>query len=184
MNLLDIIIIVTMVYFALRGVWRGFFREIASLLGIVVGIWLANSYQPQMTEYLKSYLPPTQFLPLISFAAIFTLILVACNLLGSMLKHLFKKVFLGWLDRILGAGLAIAKGVILTYLAIVLLTFFLPGQTPLVAKSRLSPLIIRSYQSMIQVVSPDHYRRWKKKFMGGKEEKVKTITEQTKGSAQ
>ena len=180
MNLLDIIIVVTMVYFVLRGMWRGFFQETSSLVGIILGIWLANSYQPQMSEFLKTYLPPTQFLPLISFAAIFALVLVICNLLGAILKHLIKKALLGWLDRILGAGIAIIKGVILTYLVIVLLTFFLADQTPLIAKSRLTPLIIKSYQSMIQLISPDHYQRWKKKIVGGKGKRIKTILENAK----
>ena len=180
MNLLDIIIIVTMVYFIVKGVLRGFFREIASLVGIILGIWLANSYQPQMSEFLKSYIPSTQFLPLISFAAIFTLVLLICNLLGLTLKQIFKKALLGWLDRTLGIGIAIAKGVILTYLAIVLLTFFLPTQTPLIAKSRLAPLIIKSYQSMIQLISPDHYQQWKRKIMGEKEEKIKKMLEKAK----
>ena len=116
MNLLDIIIIVTMIYLIVKGILRGFFREIASLVGIILGIWLANHYQPQMTDFLRSYLPSTRFLPLISFAVIFASILVICNLLGLILKQLFKKVFLGWLDRTLGAGLAIVKGVIITYL--------------------------------------------------------------------
>ena len=69
-------------------------------------------------------------------------ILVLCNVLGWALKLFFSKVFLGWLDRTLGAGLAVLKGVILTYLVIVLLTFFLPARTPLIAESKLTPLII------------------------------------------
>ena len=153
MNLLDIVIIVTMIFLIVKGIIRGFIREIASLAGVILGIWLANLYQPQMTDFLKSYLPSNPFFPLISFAVLFVSILLLCNLLGWILKLLFKKAFLGWLDRTLGAGLAILKGVIITYLVIVILTFFIPTKTPLIAHSKLSPWIIKSYQSMISLIS-------------------------------
>ena len=166
MNVLDIIIIATMIFFVVKGVLRGFIREVASLSGIILGIWLANEYHPYMTTYLKSHLPETAYLPLISFAAIFILILLLCNLFGWGLKQFFNKIFLGWLDRTLGAGLAVLKGVILTYLVIVLLTFFLPARTPLMAESVLAPWIIVSYQAVVGLVSPDHYERWKERLVG------------------
>ena len=81
MNLLDMIIIAGMIFVILRGIFRGFFRETGSLAGVVIGIWLANAYQPRMSDYLSSYLPPSKFLPLISFAGI-------CLLL-SKIFHVF-----------------------------------------------------------------------------------------------
>ena len=59
MNVLDIIIIATMIFFVVKGVLRGFIREVASLSGIILGIWLANEYHPYMTTYLKPHLPET-----------------------------------------------------------------------------------------------------------------------------
>ena len=81
MNPLDLIIIATMVFFIVRGIFRGFFKEIGSLAGVIFGIWIAAVYQPQMTEYLKTYIPTGRFLPLISLALIFFIVLVLCNLL-------------------------------------------------------------------------------------------------------
>lgn len=165
MNLLDMIIIAIMVFLIIRGILRGFFREIGSLAGVILGVWLAIRFHPQMTDYLKAYLPEVSFLNLVSFAIIFAIILLLCNLAGWGLKILFKKSLLGWLDRGLGSALAILKGIIVIYLAIVLLTFFVPSKTPLVAESRLAPLIIQSYQSIVAVVSPGTYQEWKKKFL-------------------
>ena len=181
MNLLDIIIIATMIFLIVKGILRGFFREIASLAGVILGIWLANHFQPQMTDYLKSYLPSIKYLPLISFAVIFFTTLILCNLSGWVLKLLFKKVLLGWLDRTLGASLAVIKGVIITYLVIILLTFFVPASTPLIAKSKMAPLIIISSQAMIRLISPDHFQKWKKKFMEKKKGVGDIISEKTRG---
>jgi membrane protein required for colicin V production len=165
MNLLDIIIICTMVFLIIKGLLRGFIREIASLAGVILGIVLANIYQPQVTEKLRLVLHSTPFLPLISFALVFAVVLVACNLLGWLLKLGFKKAFLGWLDRFLGLCFALIKGVIITYLAIVILTFFLPSSTPLIAQSKLAPWINASYQTMVGLIAPDHYEKLKKKFL-------------------
>ncbi|MFH1490285.1 MAG: CvpA family protein [Pseudomonadota bacterium] len=170
MNLLDIIIIVMMVFLVVKGLFRGFVREVASLGGIILGIWAASQFYPQLTGYVRSLLPNSFFLPLISFAAIFALVLLLCNVLGWGLKMLLKKAFLGWADKVLGTVLALAKGVIIMYLIIVLLTFFLPGKTPLIAQSRLAPLVISSYQSMVRLISPEHYQRLKKKLMGQKDD--------------
>ena len=168
MNLLDLIIIATMIFLIIRGIMRGFLREICSIAGIVLGILLANAYQPQMAGYLKAYLPSVKFfiLQLISFSSILAIVLVLCNLAGWGLQMLFKKAFLGWADKALGAGLAILKGIIITYLVIVLLTFFVPSKTPLIAKSKLAPLIVTSYKSMVSIISPGSYQRWMRKFLG------------------
>lgn len=175
MNLLDVFILGTILFLVVKGVIRGFVREMASLAGVVLGIFLGIKLQPRVAEALATSLPSVPFLPVLSFGVVFIAVLVSCNLLGWGLGRLFKKVFLGWLDRGLGVCLALTKGVIITYLAIVLLTFFLPSGTPLIAKSKLAPVVIVSYQSMTRFVSPQLYETWKKKFM----EKKKEITDPT-----
>ncbi|MBW2205067.1 MAG: CvpA family protein, partial [Deltaproteobacteria bacterium] len=40
MNLLDLIIIACMVFLIVRGIFRGFIREVGSLAGVILGIWL------------------------------------------------------------------------------------------------------------------------------------------------
>jgi membrane protein required for colicin V production len=171
MNLLDIIIVAVLAFFLIRGIYRGFFREIGSLAGVILGIWVANLYQPQLTHFLGTVLPKGKFLPLISFALIFILILIGCNLLAWWLKMLFKKALLGGADRAMGAAVAVLKGVIIIYFVILLVTFFLPSQSPLIAQSRMAPVIITSYQSMVNMISPDAYNRLKERFMG-KDRKV------------
>jgi membrane protein required for colicin V production len=171
MNLLDIIIIATLVFLILKGMLRGFIREMASLVGVVAGIWLGSVLQPQMTGHLEPYLPSSQSLPLIAFALVFGAVLFLCNFLGWVLKLFFKKTFFGC------AGLATVKGVILTYLVLVMLTFFLPSKTPLIAESMLSKMIIASYQSMIRLVSPSRYENLKKKIAGKTEEVGEIVSE-------
>lgn len=165
MNILDYIIIAFMLYLILRGIFRGFIREIASLLGVILGVWLGNHFQPWMTDILEGHLPLSRYLPLLSFIILYIAILMICNSIGWFISSLSKKPFMGGANMTSGAGLATLKGIIITYLAIVLLTFYLPGKAPLIANSTLAPLIIKSYQSASSVISPDHYINWKDRFV-------------------
>jgi len=182
MNLLDLIIIACMIFLIVRGIFRGFIREVGSLAGVILGIWLASHYQPQMTDFLKPFVPSGKFLPLISFALIFLVILVLCNVIGWLLKKLARKIFLGWADRTLGAALAVLKGVLITYFAIVLLTFFVPSKSNIVADSKLAPIIINSYQSIVGLLSPGAYENLKKKFVGQKEKIEKALSGKIEGA--
>jgi membrane protein required for colicin V production len=180
MNILDLFILCTMVFFLVQGIFRGFLREIASLAGVVLGIFLGGRFQPQATAFLKAHVPDFYYLPVVSFVLIFALVLIVSNVIGYALSHLFKKVFLGWVDRGLGVWLALTKGVILTYLIIVLLTFFLPTKAPLIANSSLAPWVIVSYQSMIRLISPEQYEKWKNRILGDDEKAATSAPEALK----
>jgi membrane protein required for colicin V production len=186
MNLLDIIIITILSVFLLIGLWRGFFRAVSFFAGIVLGLWIGMTYTNDLAALIKPQIPslPDSVLQIICFSLLFISIIFLCNVIGWGLQRLFKKTFLGWLDKLLGALFASGAGIILIYLIIVVLTFFLPAKTPLIANSKLSPWIIKSYQSMIRLVSPEYYHSVKEKIIGDsgdrKTARSKQITDKEK----
>jgi membrane protein required for colicin V production len=169
MNLLDVLILACMVFLIVRGIFRGFVREVGSLAGIILGIWAACVYHPQVNVFLKIFLPEWRYLPLVSVALVILLVLVVCNVAAWSLHKFITKVFLGWADRTMGAGLAILKGVVIVYFAIVLMTFFGPATSSIIVESKLAPAIVRSYQAMIGFFSPEAYDNLKKKSIEHKE---------------
>ena len=177
MNILDFIILGLITFFVIKGIFRGFFREISSLAGIVFGIWIGNHYHPQMANLLKAYIPLEKFLPLISIIILFISVVILFNLFGILLHHLFKRLFIGWFDRGLGIGFALIKGIIISYLLIVLLTFFMPSKSPLIAKSTAARTVIVTYQSMSRLISPDLYKTWKKRIYKESKKVGKVISE-------
>jgi membrane protein required for colicin V production len=178
MNLLDVLILACMVFLIVRGIFRGFTREVGSLAGVILGIWLACLYQPHMTAFLRHFLPAWKYLPLLSVALVIFIVLAFCNVAAWLLHKLIKKVFLGWADRTLGAGLAILKGVVIIYFVIVVMTFFVPSKSSFIAGSKLAPVITRSYQSIVGLFSPEAYQNLKKTFIGQKEKISKALSEQ------
>jgi membrane protein required for colicin V production len=177
MNVLDYIILGLLAFFVVKGIFRGFFREISSLAGIIFGIWVGNHYHPQMANLLKTYIPLEKSLSLISFLLLFILVVIVFNLSGMLLHHFFKKLFIAWVDRGLGFGLALIKGIIISYLLIVLLIFFTPSKSPLIAKSTTARMVIVTYQSMSRLISPDLYKTWKKKITKESKKVGKVLSE-------
>jgi len=176
MNILDIIIAGLIAFFLIKGIFRGFFREIASLGGVIFGILAGNRYHPQMADCLKNYLPLEKYLPLVSFIILFIGVMIGFYLLGLLLHRLFKTLLIGWFDRTLGICFALIKGVIISYLLIVLLTFFVPSSSPLIAKSKCARFVIISYQSMARLISPDIYQQWKEKLLNESKKLEKMIS--------
>jgi len=177
MNILDYIILGLIAFFVVKGIFRGFFREISSLAGIIFGIWIGNHYYPQMANLLKAYIPLEKSLSLISFLLLFIVVVILFNVSGIFLHHLFKKLLIAWLDRGLGFGLALIKGIIISYLLIVLLIFFTPSKSPLIAKSTTARMVIVTYQSMSRLISPNLYKTWKKKIFEESKKVGKAISE-------
>ncbi|HDH87709.1 MAG: hypothetical protein DRG35_03325 [Deltaproteobacteria bacterium] len=177
MNILDYIILGLLAFFVVKGIFRGFFREISSLAGIIFGIWIGNHYYPQMANLLKSYIPLEKSLSLISFLLLFIVVVIVFNISGMFLHHFFKKLLIAWLDRGLGFGVALIKGIIISYLLIVLLIFFIPSKSPLIANSTTARMVIVTYQSMSRLISPDLYKTWKKRIFKESKKVGKAISE-------
>ena len=75
-------------------------------------------------------------------------------------------MFLGWFDRLMGGVFAVLKTIFLAYVVIILLTFYVPAKSPLIAESVLAPWIIKSYQAVTGLVAPHQYDNWKRKILG------------------
>jgi membrane protein required for colicin V production len=177
MNILDLIILGLMTFFLIKGIFRGFFRELSSLAGVISGLLVGNHYYGPVANLLRVHIPFEKFLPLISFIILFILVVIVFNLFGLLLHHLFKRFFIGWFDKGLGVFFALTKGVIICYLLIVLLTFFMPSKNPLILKSKAARLVIVTYQSMARLISPDLYKIWKKRISKDSEKAGKVISE-------
>ena len=80
--------------------------------------------------------------------------------------------------------MALAKGMVVIYLAIIMLTFYLPEAVPLISKSKMARLITLSSQSVIRMISPNASSLWKRKLEQEGQEGSDLITEKTQGIAQ
>ena len=145
MNIVDIIVLLVIAGFLLKGLWRGLLREVCSLLGLVVGGFLAFRYQGPLGELLiESWKWPAQLSLVAAFLVLFLSSVVFFGLLGYLLSRFAKLVFLGGMNRVAGGLFGIAQGLLL--LAIVLFALSLrpypQSMGTVLQESQLAPPLI------------------------------------------
>jgi membrane protein required for colicin V production len=169
-NWLDIFLGGMLVIFVCRSLWTGFSRSLASLLGVILGSWVAIHRFSSISFRLSPWIQDEMWRSLVSFLLIFLLVNLIFFIAGIMIQRMFKALKLGWIDRLLGAVAGLAKGLVLAGAIVFMLTIILPSNSPLLRKSRLYPALCRVAQVMGSMV-PGHLKgrfMWKwRKFHSG-----------------
>jgi membrane protein required for colicin V production len=149
LNWVDPIIAVVFLGFAIRGLMRGFLRELLSLVGLFLGLWLALLKFIPLGEWLQSRFPLTEPLPFhLAFLVIFLSVSGVAGIVGYVLHRAAKGLLMGWVDAIVGLGFGSIKGVmILTVL------LFLLAHLPL-AESIRAQLQTSTVVGYLELVNP------------------------------
>lgn len=120
MNYLDILLLLPLLYGAYKGFSRGFVIEVATLLGLILGVYIAIKFSDYTENILRDFLDiSSKYLSYIALSVTFLLVVVVIYLLGKMLTKLVDIVSLGLVNKLLGTVLGIAKSFVI--LCIILL---------------------------------------------------------------
>jgi len=103
-----------------------FFREALAILGWVAAFVTAKTYANQILPMMPEDIPTESLRILAAFLVLFFATLLVATLLAIALSSVFKKMGLGWLNRLLGAFFGLARGIL-----IVCIVVFLAGLTEL-----------------------------------------------------
>lgn len=104
MNYLDIILGALILYGAVKGFFKGFIIEAASLIALVCGIVGALLFSASVSTLLKNYFTFEQLPPEgVIFILIFIGIIIIINLFARFLTKVVKMAALGIVNRLLGA---------------------------------------------------------------------------------
>lgn len=130
-NIVDPILVVVFSLFALRGYFKGLFRESFSLLGFVAGLIVAVRYdEPVAALWASHWRYSFFFLRVLVFVALFFMVYLFSSLAGWLLHRSSRLLFLQGINRIGGVLLGAAKGAALIACAVFFLLSFplLPQQ--------------------------------------------------------
>jgi len=108
------------------SVMRGLLIEALSIVGWVVAFFVAKTYSSQLMPMMPADIPTEPLRILAAFLVVFFATLLITSLLAIALSTVFKKIGLGWLNRVLGAIFGLARGML-----IVCILVFLGGLTDL-----------------------------------------------------
>lgn len=101
------------------GCMKGAIRQLASIVGLLAGLLLARSLFVAVGDRLGEELGTSvTFARILAFILIGVLVPVVFLFLASVLTRIVDGLQLGWLNRLLGAGLGAIKYVLLLSIAI------------------------------------------------------------------
>jgi len=126
MNGLDVALIVVLIVFALRGYWRGFFRETFGVVALVAGVAAALQFAPVAALELeeRASLPPV-IQAGTAFVGIFVVVYLVVNVIGVVADRLAGGTRLWLVHQLAGAVVGVAKGGVVLA-AVLLLLHLLP----------------------------------------------------------
>jgi len=122
MNYLDIIILIPVLWSAYKGFNKGLISTVASLAALLLGIFGGIKFSNLTSQYLiQLFEIKGEYLPIISFAVTFIIIVIGVHLLARFIDKILKAVALGFLNRILGTAFGIIKAAFIVSVVLVLL---------------------------------------------------------------
>ena len=122
MNYIDITITVLLVVFGIGGWRKGIIIEAATLLGLGLGLYGAFRFSDFTADKLTQVVEISpKYLHVVAFIVTFVVLAIVVNLLGRLLTKLVKAINLGFVDKIGGFLVGLAKGLLICSLVVMLL---------------------------------------------------------------
>ncbi len=125
MHWLDIALLIPLLLAAWRGFRRGLILELATLVGLGLGIFAGLRFSNYAADLLTEHLEiQSEHLPILSFAVTFLAVVIAVFLLGKMLEKVVKIMALSFLNKLAGLSFSILKVALILSVIIVIFDRF------------------------------------------------------------
>lgn len=117
---LDYIVLAIVVISAIFGAFRGFLREVFSVISWILAVWLAWKYAPLLAPKFGGKLKDPVYGLWAARALIFAMIIITGYCLGAVVNHFVRLSMFSGLDRLLGFLLGFARGLVIVGIGIIL----------------------------------------------------------------
>ncbi|WP_369752795.1 CvpA family protein [Flavobacterium sp. WC2409] len=122
MGILDIVLGALLIYALFKGMKNGLFVELASLISLILGIYIAIKFSYVVREVVSSHVSwSPKYVEIIAFGLTFIAVVLVVHLLAKVLTGIMDFAFLGWINKLAGGFFSVIKTILL--LSIVLNLF-------------------------------------------------------------
>ncbi len=115
---LDLVILLFTAFLVAKGIWKGFVKEIAGVLAVLLAVVVSFIYHGPAIAYFGSRIE-FDYLPIAAYVVLFVTTYTAVMLLSKLIDKILHSIFLGGINRILGGVFGAIKSAlwlaILTY---------------------------------------------------------------------
>ena len=155
MNILDIIILIPVAWMAYRGFSKGLIIEVATLVALILGIYLSINFSYIVGNFLvEQFDLTTKYLHIIAFIVTFIGVVLIVHLIGKILEKVVNIVALGFINKLLGGVFGILKAVIFLSVIIMLINRFDPNQNLITDEKRDSSMFYEHVESVVPSILP------------------------------
>ncbi len=127
MTQVDALILTVIAISSAFGVWRGFIKEVLSLLSWIAALLVSRVYSESLASMLGNLIDN----PSVRYVTAFSVLFVFTIMLGTALNHFMSKLSvvtgLKALDRLLGAGFGVARGTVIVLVVLFISNVFVSG---------------------------------------------------------
>lgn len=114
MNFMDVFLSIGLVFGIVGGYRKGFFVELASLVALLLGIFIAVKFSYLMKTYLENHgFSGSVTVEVAAFALTFIGVVVGVSILARFFTKIADFTNLGWVNNLLGAVFGLLKSVLL-----------------------------------------------------------------------
>ena len=121
MNSIDYIILGILLVSTCISFFRGFVREILSLLAWAGAMWIAVSFTPQVSLLIENQITNESIRLVVAFLGLFIATLFVATLTNTILSQLVKKTGLSGTDRMVGLIFGLARGGVIVAVIVLVL---------------------------------------------------------------
>jgi membrane protein required for colicin V production len=140
MSVGDWVIIAVLVLSTVLAVAQGFFQEVFSLAGVVLGFLLASWEYPRVAAHL-GFVNPPWVADIAGFFIIFLVVAILAGTIGRITSWGMKQAGLRWIDRVLGGAFGLVRGALVVTVLLMATAAFAP-QSQWLARSSLAPYFL------------------------------------------
>jgi membrane protein required for colicin V production len=155
MSLIDVTIVSVLVICAGFGLWKGFVRIAVGLGGLGVSLALALRLSGAGPRWLDGVFASEEISQAAAFVGILVAGLLATSLVAWLATRLVRSAEIGWLDRLLGGGVATVGAALLLCGLMVGVTAFVPAAGAWGAGSKLMPVVFAVSDQAARILPDD-----------------------------
>lgn len=112
--MIDIVFAIMIIIAIVKGLHKGVVVAVFSIIAFIIGLVAALKLSSVVALYLEGNVSVEgKWLPVISFALVFFIVVVLVNSGGKIIEKSLEMVFLGWANRLAGAVLYAALYIII-----------------------------------------------------------------------
>lgn len=155
MNFIDLIILIPVVWFTYKGFTKGLIIELATLIALLLGIYLASRFSDLTADFLKEKMDiKNQYLNIISFAITFIGVVILIMLFGKALEKVISAMLLSFVNKLAGAAFGLLKVVFVISVFILILGKFEVEEKMISPKLQDDSLLYKPVKKLAPAVFP------------------------------